>query len=154
MRSWPMTTCPAPTPAILDEFACADGKDAGTELWGFIPPMFLDDLDDMLAGGSKQWYGDGSIQVRNLYDVREFAPDEGGATNVWRTVLFLTFRNGGNGMVALDVTNPCKPEFLWQFTHPNLGDTYGQPTAAQIVVEGGDDGSGGSSFPRNADLAA
>ncbi len=131
---------------ILDEFACADGKDAGTELWGFIPPMFLDDLDDMLAGGSKQWYGDGSIQVRNLYDVRQFAANQGGATNVWRTVLFLSFRNGGNGMVALDITNPCKPEFLWQFTHPNLADTYGQPTAAQIVVKGGDDGSGGPAF--------
>ena len=108
--------------------------------------MFLDDLDDMLAGGSKQWYGDGNIQVRNLYDVRPFAANQGGATNVWRTVLFLSFRNGGNGMVALDVTNPCKPEFLWQFTHPNLGDTYGQPTAAQIFVEGGDDGSGGPAF--------
>jgi type IV pilus assembly protein PilY1 len=130
----------------LDEFACADNKDAGTELWGFIAPMFLDDLDDMLAGGSKQWYGDGSIQVRNLYDVRTFAAGQGGATNVWRTVLFLSFRNGGSGMVALDVTNPCKPEFLWQFTHPNLGDTYGQPTAGQIFVEGGDDGSGGPAF--------
>ncbi len=52
---------------ILDEFACADGKDAGTELWGFIPPMFLDDLDDMLAGGSKQWYGDGSIMVATAW---------------------------------------------------------------------------------------
>ncbi|MGB3051238.1 MAG: hypothetical protein WBB42_09585 [Polyangiales bacterium] len=131
---------------ILDEFACADNKDAGTELWGFIPPMFLDDLDDMLAGGSKQWYGDGSIQVRNLYDVRPFAANQGGATNVWRTVLFLSFRNGGNGMVALDITNPCKPEFLWQFTDANLGDTYGQPTAGQIFVEGGDDGSGGPAF--------
>ena len=130
----------------LEEFACASNKVAGTELWGFIPPMFLDDLDDMLAGGSKQWYGDGSIQVRNLYDVRSFAPGQGGATNVWRTVLFLSFRNGGNGMVALDVTNPCKPEFLWQFTHPNLGNTYGQPTAAQIFVEGGDDGSGAPAF--------
>lgn len=130
----------------LDEFACADNKDAGTELWGFIPPMFLDDLDDMLAGGSKQWYGDGSIQIRNLYDVRQFASGQGGATNVWRTVLFLSFRNGGTGMVALDVTNPCKPEFLWQFTHPNLGDTYGQPTAAQIFLEGGDDGSGAPAF--------
>jgi hypothetical protein len=108
--------------------------------------MFLDDLDDMLAGGSKQWYGDGSIQVRNVYDVRPFAANQGGATNVWRTVLFLTFRNGGTGMVALDVTNPCKPEFLWQFSHPNLGNTYGQPTAAQIFVEGGDDGTGSPAF--------
>jgi hypothetical protein len=74
--------------------------------------------------------------VRNLYDVRSFpAADGGGFTNVWRTVLFLSFRNGGSGIVALDVTNPCKPEFLWQFTHPDLGDTYGQPTAAQVFLE-------------------
>lgn len=128
----------------LEEFACANDKAAGTELWGFIPPMFLDDLDDLLSGGSKQWFADGSMVVRNLYDVRAFAADDGsggttdsptGRTNVWRTVLFLSFRNGGNGMIALDVTNPCKPEFLWQFTDANLGDTYGQPTAAQIFVE-------------------
>jgi len=128
----------------LDEFACADGENAGTELWGFIPPMFLDDLDNLLAGGSKQWFADGSIVVRDLYDVRKFAEDDSGGntidsaqsnTNVWRTVLFLSFRNGGNGMIALDVTNPCKPEFLWQFTDSDLGDTYGQPTAAQIFLE-------------------
>lgn len=128
----------------LDEFACANNKAAGTELWGFIPPMFLDDLDDLLSGGSKQWFADGSIVVRDLYDVRSFSEDDGGGgvtgspsgrTNVWRTVLFLSFRNGGNGLIALDVTNPCKPEFLWQFTDRNLGDTYGQPTAAQIFVE-------------------
>ncbi len=131
----------------LQEFACANDKAAGTELWGFIPPMFLDDLDDLLSGGSKQWSADGTIQIRNLYDVRSFSQDDGsggaadspaGQTNVWRTVMFLHFRNGGQGMVALDVTNPCKPEFLWQFTDPNLGDTYGQPTAAQIFVEDSD----------------
>jgi type IV pilus assembly protein PilY1 len=131
----------------LQEFACANDKDAGAELWGFIPPMFLDDLDDLLSGGSKQWFADGSILVRNVYDVRSFSQDDGGGgttdspagqTNVWRTILFLSFRNGGQGMVALDVTNPCKPEFLWQFTDENLGDTYGQPTVAQIFLEDSD----------------
>jgi len=131
----------------LEEFACAGNKAAGTELWGFIPPMFLDDLDDLLSGGSKQWFADGSIVVRDLYDVRAFAQDDGGGgttdspagqTNVWRTVLLISFRNGGNGMVALDVTNPCKPEFLWQFTDSELGDAYGQPTAAQIFIEDSD----------------
>ena len=133
----------------LDEFECANGKSAGTELWGFIPPMFLDDLDNLLSGGSKQWFADGNVIVRDLYDVRGFAESDGagglgdsaaGTTNVWRTVMFLSFRNGGNGMVALDVTNPCKPEFLWQFTDPDLGDTYGQPTAAQVFLQ---DGAGG-----------
>jgi type IV pilus assembly protein PilY1 len=131
----------------FEEFSCAHNKDAGTELWGFIPPMFLDDLDDLLSGGSKQWFADGSIMVRDLYDVRAFGQDDGsggttdspaGQTNVWRTVLFLSFRNGGNGVVALDVTNPCMPEFLWQFTDDNLGDTYGQPTAAQVFLEDSD----------------
>ena len=89
----------------------------------------------------------GSVVIRNMYDVRSFSQSDGGGgvedspagqTNVWRTIMFLSFRNGGQGMVALDVTNPCKPEFLWQFTDPNLGDTYGQPTAAQVFVEDSD----------------
>lgn len=127
-----------------EEFSCADGLDAGTELWGFIPPMFLDDLDDLLSSSNKQWYADGNIVVRDLYDVRGFPEDDGAGdpeairsnTNVWRTVLFMSFRNGGNGIIALDVTNPCTPEFMWQFTADDLGDTYGQPTAAQIFLQG------------------
>ena len=121
----------------LDEFACANGKDAGTELWGFIAPMFLDNLKDLLSAGSKQWFADGNIVIRNLYDVREFGGDDEaiGQTNVWRTVLFMGLRNGGAGAIALDVTNPCKPEFLWQFTEADLSQTYGQPTAAQIFLQ-------------------
>ncbi|MGB5812828.1 MAG: hypothetical protein WBG86_20000, partial [Polyangiales bacterium] len=85
---------------------------------------------------SKQWFADGSITVRNLYDVRTFGDNaEQSVTNVWRTVLFVNFRNGANGMIALDVTNPCKPEFMWQFTDPDLGDTYGQPTAAEVFLQ-------------------
>jgi type IV pilus assembly protein PilY1 len=133
----------------LTEFACANGQAAGTELWGFIAPMFLDNLPDVLAGGSKQWFADGNVMLRHVYDVREFGSDgqQAGKTNAWRTVLLMALRNGGRGIIALDVTNPCKPEFLWQFTDADLGDTYGQPSVAQMIIQDSatlaDGGAGG-----------
>jgi type IV pilus assembly protein PilY1 len=43
-------------------------------------------------------------------------------------------RGGGNGYIALDVTDPLDPKFLFQFTHPDMGLAYGQPAIGQILV--------------------
>ena len=39
------------------------------------------------------------------------------------------------GYFALDITDPFEPKFLWQYTHPQLGQTYGQPRMAPVNVE-------------------
>src|SRR5262249_34249746 len=115
----------------------------GTELWGFVPPMLVNNLKDELAG--HQWMTDGNLIVKEVFDVRARSPvtiegtvpdgetsDTG--TGLWRTVLVFGLRAGGAGLLALDVTNPCQPEFLWQFTDADLGNTYGDPALAQINI--------------------
>ncbi|MEZ4288484.1 MAG: PilC/PilY family type IV pilus protein [Polyangiales bacterium] len=114
-------------------FECVNNLDAGAELWGFVPPMFLSHAKDLLDG--RVIMTDGNLQVKEMYDYRAFPTNGPPVTNVWRTVLFAGFRQGGAGAFALDITNPCKPEFLWQFADTDLGLTFGEPTGAQILLE-------------------
>ena len=98
---------------------------------GFIPPDFLTKLDALRSGFN--WMTDGNLIVQNVYDVRVPDATASASTHAWRTVLMMGFRAGGEGYVALDVTNPCEPEFLWQFTDTDLGLAYGEAAFAQIA---------------------
>src|SRR5690606_41144506 len=55
--------------------------------------------------------------------------------NEWRTVLVGTLGLGGQGVYALDVTDPESPRVLWEFTdqgHAHLGYTYGRPNVYRL----------------------
>ncbi|MCS6797989.1 MAG: PilC/PilY family type IV pilus protein [Myxococcota bacterium] len=104
---------------------------AGEELWGFIPPMLLPKLEAAMT--SHQWMVDGTPVVREVFHVR--LPADTPTAEHYRTVLVVGLRDGGNAYVALDVTNPLAgPKFLWQFTHPNLGETTGVAGLGQILT--------------------
>jgi len=80
----------------------------GEELWAFIPPTMLQDLDKMVsvkANKSNSIYGvDGSPKVKDIY-----------YSGKWRTVLFSGMGMGGKGYFALDITNSASPAFLFAF---------------------------------------
>ena len=116
-------------------FSCFDGKPAGTELWGFVPPMLVPELSDLLTG--HQWMTDGNLIVKDVFDYRAINDNAAAVTNAWRTVMVAGFRQGGKGIVALDVTNPCEPEFLWQLTDGDMGLTYGDPAITQLLIQDG-----------------
>lgn len=106
----------------------ADGTNpAGQELWGFIPPMLLDKLE--AAKTSPQIMLDGTPVAKNMFMSRALGSD----TATYKTVLVSGMREGGNGYFALDVTDPLVPRFLWQFTNPDMGPTYGRPALAQVI---------------------
>lgn len=53
----------------------------------------------------------------------------------WRTVLIGTLGLGGQGVYAIDITNPDSPSVLWEFTdegNANLGYTYGRPNVYRL----------------------
>jgi type IV pilus assembly protein PilY1 len=55
---------------------------------------------------------------------------------VWRTVLIGTLGLGGQGVYAIDVTDPDNPRFLWEFTDADdrrLGYTYGRPNVYRLA---------------------
>jgi type IV pilus assembly protein PilY1 len=106
--------------------------EAGTELWGFVPPMLLSKLKS--ARASHQWMVDGTPVVKDVFLKR--LPGQAPSGEIYRTVLVVGLRGGAEGYFALDVTDPLEPKFLWQFTDPSMGLAYGQPALAQVLVQG------------------
>jgi hypothetical protein len=95
----------------------ASGKceKAGQELWAYIPRTQLPRLRMNSARV------DGSPKVSDVYG------DFGGGGPSWKTVLVfqtgsgLATTPGATGVYALDVTDPTKPEILWEVNNTNLG---------------------------------
>jgi hypothetical protein len=75
---------------------------------------------------------DGTPVVRDLLFRR--VPGDTAAPDQYHSVLVVGMRAGGNVYVALDVTDPINPTFLWQWTHPEMGQTYGRPGLGQVMV--------------------
>lgn len=106
---------------------------------------------------SHKYYVDHTPTVTDAYVGYGTRPRE------WRSVLVGSLRGGGKGIYALDITNPnlfnsetsAKDQVMWEFTHNDMGYTYGQPVVVPlgdqygidwyVVVAGGynDDADGG-----------
>jgi type IV pilus assembly protein PilY1 len=107
---------------MLHAFAAGDFADAsvtgGTEIWSFIPTAtlpylrYLADTDYV-----HRYFVDGQITVADV--------NFGGGASDWHTILVGGLGGGGQAYYALDITDPLNPKYLWEFTHPNLGSTYG-----------------------------
>lgn len=109
---------------------------AGDELWGFVPPAVYQRLN--AARTSHVATVDGTPVVKDVFFNR--TPGQTAEAGSYRTVLLFGLRAGGNAYLALDVTDPIEPEFLWQFSHAQMGETYATPSLGQVLVE---DASGG-----------
>jgi type IV pilus assembly protein PilY1 len=95
---------------------------SGDETWGFFPPnVFQTRLKSLKYSAEGDWYdGDGVNTVRSVaYDlldgpltyknvsVNSMASD-------YKTILFGNLGRGGNGIYAMDITQPfTTPRFLW-----------------------------------------
>lgn len=107
---------------------------AGQELWGFVPPALMPGtLNSGRAG--HQFMVDGTPVVRDV--VLRRAPGDASAADMYHSVLVVGLRGGGNVYVALDVTDPLNPAFLWQWRHDDMGQTYGRPAIGQVLVNVG-----------------
>ncbi len=100
---------------------------AGRELWGFVPPALFGKMASMLS--THQTGFDGSPQVQ---DVVLQQPDHG--EPIFRTIL-VSALSGAHGYVALDVTFPEEPVFLWQFSAPDVGNTVGNVGLTQVNID-------------------
>ena len=103
----------------------------GTELWAFIPPDQLPDLNGLLATtGSHLYYQDGSPVAA---DVK--------ISGAWKTIVVFGERRGGPYYHALDVTDTTAPKYLWSFTDSKISETWSTPVIGKVKVS---DGSGGT----------
>lgn len=117
----------------------------GEEMWGFIPPILAQHVN--AAADAHMPMVNGSPVVKDVFlsrraglglcldpDKSPETLDAGGLCN-YRTILITGLRDGERAYIALDVTNPTKPQFLWQFTHPKMGHSYGRPGVGQVTIE-------------------
>jgi len=95
----------------------------GEELWAFIPPVLLPSLKG-LTGESLAFFVDGSPKVYRTEST---------------TVLLFGLRRGGNQYIALDVSDPLSPKYLWDISPSRtgfgeLGQTWSTPQLGKIVI--------------------
>ena len=91
----------------------------GNELWAFVPKFVMPNMYKLANSAYKDshtYFVDGTPVVGDIY--------VGGA---WKTILVGGLNSGGRGYYALDITNPSNPIGLWEFTHTDMGLTYGNP---------------------------
>ena len=122
---------------MLHAFDDADG----TELWAFIPPDLLPNLQYLHSDYSMAFV-DGSPKAYVTYDSNN---------NVTQAILIFGERRGGNRYYALDVTTPSQPKFLWYISptervyqtttyvtdYEELGQSWSAPIIGKIACSGG-----------------
>jgi hypothetical protein len=96
----------------------------GKELWAFIPGSVLSKLKNNLLKGEEQAAVDASPTVTDIYD--------DSATDKWRTVVLSALGGGGDSVFCLDVTDPEKPTFMWEFSDLNLIRSSSSPSVGVV----------------------
>ncbi|MBM4372180.1 MAG: hypothetical protein FJ098_11030, partial [Deltaproteobacteria bacterium] len=93
----------------------------GEELWAFIPKHLLGMADALADGMVYLMDGDPVVREIRLHKTQgelesaDFSLEE--EAERWRSVLVTGYGSGGRGYVALDVTRPGEPGFLWEVSN-------------------------------------
>ncbi|MGE5341189.1 MAG: pilus assembly protein [Candidatus Omnitrophota bacterium] len=109
----------------------ADGLNAGTEVWGFIPDEILSTFPSMIVDNTYNYTVDGRIAATDIYYQKS-----GQTVNTWSTILAFGLRQGGNAYYGLDITDVSKdPTVLWKFKDTTFsGQSWGKPTIGRIKL--------------------
>ncbi len=127
------------------------GSSAGQEVFAYVPgalyqgPSGTPGVDGLASRGDPDFTHkamvDGPPAVFDI-DLGRTMDDAGttlGATTNWRSVLVGSLGKGGKSYFAIDVTDPSTMttealvagKVLWEFSHADLGFTYGAPSAVK-----------------------
>ncbi len=130
---------------MLHAFDDSDGR----ELWGFIPQNLLGSLKDLtgalLNPGTPPSFVDGAPKAYIQWNSSN--------TDITSAILIFGERRGGNRYIALDITNPDSPQFLWEIgpdgvrnstytlapstDYGQLGQTWSTPIIGKIKLKEG-----------------
>lgn len=105
----------------------------GEELWGFIPPALFGKLA-AAAAPTHQVMFDGTPVVKDV--VYKRVTTTANAQPVMGTALVVGVR-GAASYVAIDVTYPDQPKFLWQRSFAHLGMTVATPAIGHVKIKWG-----------------
>jgi type IV pilus assembly protein PilY1 len=127
---------------MLHAFRASDGR----EILGYIPSKVFNKLSHLMdktytAALAHRYFVDASPEISDAF-IRK------GAVDSWRTVLVSGLGHGGQGLFALDITDPSQFSeatsassdptkiVLWEFNDsddPNLGFVMGQPVIRKMA---------------------
>ncbi|MFO0694413.1 MAG: PilC/PilY family type IV pilus protein [Polyangiales bacterium] len=113
-------------------YSQGDTIPAGTELWAYLAPMVMPNVNGFRSAHGNG--ADGTSIVKEVFFRRQQGAGIDGG--IYHTVLLTGFGRGGGGYIALDVTNPFTPKFMWQFVTSDIGATMGSPALGQVLVRG------------------
>jgi hypothetical protein len=118
-----------------DDPTHVDLRDAGKELWGFIPDGVLPTLNNIAINNQHTYTVDGRMTVEDIYY------KQGSDTfDSWATVLGLGLRRGGNCFYQLDISDVSnQPTLLWKFSHPTYsGQSWSKPLYGKVKLNNPD----------------
>lgn len=120
----------------FDASPCPSGVcpvSSGKEVFAYVPNALTQKLPDLAdVNYNHEYFADGSPVIIDAF-----------FNSSWHTVLISGLRAGGQGIFALDITNPtsfatetsAKNNVLWEFTDTNdsdLGYTFGIPSVVKM----------------------
>lgn len=157
---------------MLHAFDASDSSSGGREVFALVPyatfegPDGTPDTSGLQALARKNYthhyYVNATPEIRDVDFARtgarfdSFGP---GATADWRTILVTGLGKGGRSFVAMDVTDitatntesELAGRVLWEFTHPDMGFSFGRPLIAKtrrwgwvVILTGGYNNINGS----------
>jgi type IV pilus assembly protein PilY1 len=110
---------------MLHGFDATISSSGGAELFAYVPNGVYENLYELtMPEYSHRFYVDASPRVADAYF-------NGG----WHTIVVGATGAGGKSVFALDVSDPSgmsSSSVLWEFTHPEMGYTIGQPAVAPL----------------------
>ncbi|MGG2395979.1 pilus assembly protein [Pseudomonas sp. SH1-B] len=99
----------------------------GDELFAYVPNSVFRNLINLTDPAySHRYYVDGTPRVSDVY------------INGWKTMVVGTTGAGGKSVFALDITDPSSmnaSKVMWEFSHPDMGYTMGQPALVALPNE-------------------
>jgi len=107
--------------------ATSDATNAGRELFAYVPSGIIKNLHELTERDYQhRYYVDGTVRIADAWL---------GESKKWATLAVGSTGAGGNSIFALDITDPENvgaDQFLWEFTHPDMGKTIQQPSIVAL----------------------
>ncbi len=118
----------------------------GNELFAYIPNALIQGPTNTPSDNGLAALANPSYNHRYFVNSTPYVKDVnfGGGDNDWHTILIGGLGKGGKSYYALDVTNPSamsneanlSTKVLWEFSHEDLGYTYGRPLVVKTKKYG------------------
>ncbi|MGD8971195.1 MAG: PilC/PilY family type IV pilus protein, partial [Desulfobacterales bacterium] len=119
------------SPHYCEDYEGAKCPDYGTgrELWAFIPASQIPRIKNNLLSARDRAQINTPPAISDVY----VDTNGDGFADSWRTIVIGASGNGGDGVFCLDVTDPNRPTFLWEFS---VIDLFRDPDAQAVAQIG------------------